>query len=165
MTHNELVRRATIWLKNTQRCGVVVPELVSYANENADVIGWRKQGMESLLVECKLTRADFLSDKNKSVRRTPERGFGDLRYYFTPAGLVRIEELPALWGLAEVHGRRVRVLRKPEAIPHDHRQGQIMMYSLLRRAERKGVLQRCLSPKWGGDDVFKTGVKPYEATS
>ena len=120
LSHDDLVYRAARWLRNTQRCGVVVPELVSYANENPDVIGWRKQGMESILVECKATRRDFLADKKKMVRRQPDHGFGDLRYYFAVPGLIAVEEVPDRWGLAELHGNRVRVRQTAEVIEHDH---------------------------------------------
>ena len=165
LTHDDLVFRATRWLRNTQRCGVVVPELVSYANENPDVVGWRKQGMESILVECKASRRDFLADKKKAVRQTAHRGMGDLRYYFTGVGVVRTDELPERWGLAEVHGRRIHVIKQAERVKYDHRQGQIMMYSLLRRAECKGLLRQCLSAKWGGDDDFNSGTRPYAETA
>jgi len=34
------------------------------------------------------------------------------RYYLAPNTLIRIEELPAGWGLLEVHGRRIEKVRR-----------------------------------------------------
>ena len=99
MTHAQLVERAVRWLRR-YRCGVVLSEQASGSGEMPDAIGW-KQACHSVLVECKLTRADFLADRSKPFRRKPEKGVGSERFYLVPAGLVKIEELPAGWGLLE----------------------------------------------------------------
>lgn len=151
MTHDELVERAVRWLKGTGKCGVAVPELVTYASENPDAIGWKDQGLTSIMIECKISRADFLADRKKWVRRQAERGVGDLRYYMTIDGVISPEELPKNWGLLIVRGRTVRCAVKADRQPSSVKASQIMMYSLLRRSSLRGDLTRCLSPKWGGD--------------
>ena len=65
----------------------------------------------SVLVECKISRADFLADREKPFRQKSHRGMGCERFYFTPAGLLRPEELPAGWGLLEYRNRRVALLQ------------------------------------------------------
>jgi hypothetical protein len=75
-----------------------------------DAIGW-KQACHSVLVECKVTRADFLADRAKPFRQKPEKGVGSERFYLTPAGLAKIEELPAGWGLLELKRGRVEMAR------------------------------------------------------
>jgi len=97
MTHAQLVERAVRWLRH-YRCGVVLSEQACVSGEMPDAIGW-KQACHSVLVECKVTRADFLADRTKPFRQKPEKGVGSERFYLTPAGLVKIEELPAGWGL------------------------------------------------------------------
>jgi hypothetical protein len=75
-----------------------------------DAIGW-KRACHSVLIECKVTRSDFLADRGKPFRLKPEQGVGCERFYLAPAGLIRIEELPTGWGLLE-HGRgEIRMAR------------------------------------------------------
>ena len=78
-----------------------------------DAIGWKK-ACHSVLVECKASRADFLADREKPFRRQPEAGVGCERFYLAPKGLIRVEEIPAGWGLLEVSGREIERI-KPSA--------------------------------------------------
>ena len=71
-----------------------------------DAIGW-KEACHSVLVECKVSRADFLADREKPFRQKPETGVGCERYYLAPKGMIRIEELRPGWGLLEVCGREI----------------------------------------------------------
>jgi len=108
MTHAQLVEKAVRWLRR-YRCGVVLSEQACVSGEMPDAIGW-KRACRSVLVECKVTRADFLVDRSKPFRLKPEQGVGSERFYLTPAGLVRSEELPAGWGLLEVRGRGLEMV-------------------------------------------------------
>ena len=99
MTHAQLVEKAVRWLRS-YRCGVVLYEQACVSGEMPDAIGW-KRACHSVLVECKVTRADFLADRGKPFRLKPEQGVGCERFYFVPAGLLRREELPEGWGLLE----------------------------------------------------------------
>ncbi len=131
MTHADLCGRAARWLAGTMRCGVVLTEITTSAREVPDAIGWRQSG-ESILVECKASRADFLGDKRKGHRVL--RGAGRERWYFVPKGLIRPGELPEGWGLAEVadSGRVMRTVRATASEP-DEREELRIMYSALRR--------------------------------
>lgn len=112
MTHAELVERAARWLTKTQRCPVVVTEIVtlSVTGESPDAIGWH-HGF-SHLVECKASRSDFLADRKKPFRVDPAQGMGDYRWYMTRPGLLSPDELPDGWGLLEVNQKQVRVVRE-----------------------------------------------------
>lgn len=101
-THKGLVRRMANWLKFSEKMTVVCAELRAYthSNETPDVIAW-KNGAVSILVECKVSRADFLADSKKCFRRNPDRGMGDYRYMAAPPGIIKPEELPEKWGLLE----------------------------------------------------------------
>jgi len=112
MTHAQLVERAVRWLR-TYRCGVVLSEQACVSGEMPDAIGW-KRACHSVLVECKVTRADFLADRAKPFRQEPEKGVGSERFYLTPPGLVKLEELPAGWGLLEHRRGRIEMLRASE---------------------------------------------------
>ncbi len=105
LTHTELVARAVKWLLGSAHCYVALGEpFSSMTYELPDAIGW-KRGW-SILVECKVSRGDYLRDKHKVARQRV--GMGQSRYFMTPKGLLRPEELPAGWGLLEVCGRVVR---------------------------------------------------------
>jgi hypothetical protein len=108
MTHVQLVEKAVRWLRY-YRCGVVLSEQACVSGEMPDAIGW-KRACRSVLVECKVTRADFLADRTKPFRLKPEQGVGSERFYLTVAGLVRPEQLPEGWGLLEVRGRGVEIV-------------------------------------------------------
>ena len=112
MTHAKLVSLAVTWLRR-YRCGVVLSEQACVSGETPDAIGWKK-ACHSVLVEGKVSRSDFLADRNKPFRQKSTLGVGCERYYLAPRGLIRLEELPAGWGLLEVFGREVERL-KPSA--------------------------------------------------
>jgi hypothetical protein len=99
MTHAKLVLLAVDWLRR-YRCGVVLSEQACVSGEMPDAIGWKK-AHHSVLVECKVSRADFLADRDKPFRQKPQTGVGCERYYLAPKGLIRIDELPPGWGLLE----------------------------------------------------------------
>lgn len=103
LTHKELVKIAARWLRGTERCSVVLSEMVSQA-EIPDAIGW-KNG-QSYLVECKATLKSFRADKTKRCRRIFDKlyafGMGTRRYYMVPEGLITVDRVPRGWGLMEV---------------------------------------------------------------
>jgi hypothetical protein len=99
MTHAQLIEKAVRWLRS-YRCGVVLSEQACATGEMPDAIGW-KQACHSVLVECKVTRSDFLADRAKPFRSKPEKGVGGERFYLAPPALIKPEELPAGWGLLE----------------------------------------------------------------
>jgi hypothetical protein len=105
MTHAQLVEKAVHWLRR-YRCGVVLSEQACVSGEMPDAIGW-KRACHSVLVECKVTRSDFVADRAKPFRFKPEQGVGCERFYLVPAGLLRREELPQGWGLLEYQGGRI----------------------------------------------------------
>jgi hypothetical protein len=111
MTHAQLVKVAEQWLRR-YRCGIVLSEQQCSSGEMPDAIGWKAK-CRSVVVECKVTRADFLADRNKPWRVKPEMALGCERLYLAPRGVIRPDDLPKGWGLLEYHDRRVNVLVKP----------------------------------------------------
>ena len=105
MTHAQLVQKAVQWLRS-YRCGVILSEQACASGEMPDAIGW-KRACHSVLVECKISRADFLADRDKLFRQKSQLGMGCERFYLTPAGLLREEELPDGWGLLEYRNRDI----------------------------------------------------------
>jgi len=109
MTHPQLVEKAVGWLRS-YGCGVVLSEQVCASGEVPDALGW-KRACHSVLVECKVSRTDFLCDHEKPWRQRPKTGLGCERFYLTPAGLIQTDELPEGWGLLEHRGRAITMVR------------------------------------------------------
>lgn len=124
-THAELCVVALRWLcgashtvygqdyhlwHHTGGCAIAGTEL-SVGTEEPDAIGWTMGGV-CILVECKVSRSDFLRDGHKTARRHG-RGLGDVRWYLTTPGVIRDGDDLGPWGHAELRGRRVHVVRWP----------------------------------------------------
>lgn len=105
MTHADLVGIAARWLKRCNCCVVLTERGV---DEVPDAIGWVRPILRptSYVVECKVSRADFLADRKKPWREDG-RGLGKHRFYLAPKGVIRVEELPRGWGLLEPTTRGV----------------------------------------------------------
>ena len=97
MTHAQLVQKAVAWLRS-YRCGVVLSEQACASGEVPDAIGW-KRACHSVIVECKISRADFLCDRGKPWRQKPKTGVGCERFYTSfRRALLREPELPGRLG-------------------------------------------------------------------
>jgi hypothetical protein len=139
MTHPALVELAVRWLRTSYRCGIILSEQACCTGEVPDVIAWKAR-CRSVLVECKVSRADFLVDRDKPWRLDPQSALGCERFYMAPAGLIAATELPAGWGLLEVRGQKVAVavacnkrksLRTPEGLLNEMN----LLLASLRRVE------------------------------
>lgn len=149
-THADLVEIAYKWVMKNGSCGVAFKELVCYANgEIPDVIGFG-QG-HSVLIECKISRSDFLADANKPFRITPSFGMGKHRYYCCPSGLISVDELPEGWGLIYVDEKgKAKKIHYPKRQHHEYKMvwhyeharniaaENALMYSALRRLQLRG---------------------------
>src|SRR5579862_3578634 len=112
MTHAQLIRLAEHWLRRCYRCGIVLSEQSCASGETPDLIGWRGS-CRSVLIECKISRADFFADREKPFRKQPETGMGCERFYLLPHALIELQELPPGWGLLECKGREIFIVVKP----------------------------------------------------
>jgi len=109
MTHRQLVSKAVEWLRQEYGCGIILSEQYCATGEIPDVIGW-KGGCRSVVIECKVSRRDFVADGDKHFRAQPEEGLGCERFYMTPPGLIAPDELPKQWGLLECTRKEVCVV-------------------------------------------------------
>ncbi len=109
-THADLCKKAVSWLKRSHSaggcgCPNAYSEVQSGSNggEIVDAIGIKTaEGTETIVVEVKVSRADFLADRKKPFRAEPESGMGNYRYYMCPEGLIELADLPPKWGLLHV---------------------------------------------------------------
>ena len=154
--HDILCTKAKEWLKR-QGCKVAFHDkfkAVTGTGEQPDAIGWRSGA--SILIECKASRSDFLSDKGKRFRKDPGMGMGDWRFYFCPPGVVTLDDLPDGWGLLYCRENKVeRVFGLPrnnadwfDGKPFDgnkHAENS-MLVSALRRLQLHGHLDLIYQP-------------------
>jgi len=142
---------------------VVLYEFSTAADENPDVIGWAA-GAGSVLIECKLSRSDFLRDAAKTARRNPRAGMGQRRYYLCPSNVIQVKDLPPKWGL--LWAIKGQVIVKREARGHSARNliAEIQfLSSMLRRAQIR-IGSRPLSEWLRGENRFeaKRGIPPIK---
>lgn len=140
LSHKELITIAQRWLTKTKGCGFALAELSTAAPEIPDCIGF-KNGI-SYLVECKTNRADFMADSKKFFRRKESLGMGNWRYYMVPAGLVKPEEIPPLWGLIYVRSGKCYIQVKAELQKRNMPNEIKLLCSALRRVAIRGDLDK-----------------------
>lgn len=144
MTHSDLVVRAKRWLLNRQKCAFVFTELATNGYQIPDALGFRSRG-ESILVECKVSRADFMGDRRKRERYAYRDRLGQFRFYMVPEGLIAPEEVPDVWGLLYVNDRRIKIV-KPCQVCYGNVVSQhyerLMLISALRRVHLRGDLDK-----------------------
>lgn len=139
ITHKQLVEIGVKWLTRRYSGIVSLPEYSRADGEIPDVIGFGKR--DSHIIECKISHADFLSDKHKPHRRDPRDGMGNYRWYLSPC-VISKTEIPEQWGLLEY--RNGRVFKVVNAIRFNHadirEQEYGILQSLARRADIRGLL-------------------------
>ena len=135
MTHAQLVHMAEIWLRK-QGCRIVLSEQTADSGEVPDAIGWRAN-FQSIVIECKVSRGDFLSDQHKRARQEQGKAMGCERLYLAPAGLIRAAEIPAGWGFLEARKSDVEVVLRPKANPKFREKGLLAEMALLLASLRR----------------------------
>lgn len=127
------------------------------------MIGWAPEA-GSVLIECKLSRADFLRDSQKGVRKEPATGMGQRRYYLSPVEVIQVKDLPPKWGLLCVARGQVTVKRQARGHPERNLSAEVrFLSSMLRRAQIR-IGTRPLSEWLRGENRLeaKRGVSPND---
>lgn len=119
LTHDQLCESGARWLRGRGRCPIVLREFACQLAEQPDVLGLRNAGRDSLLIEAKASRPDFLADKRKPHRGDrADEALGSYRWYMCEPEVIRVEDLPERWGLLYVVNRCVRIVAGAD--PHRH---------------------------------------------
>lgn len=142
MTHKKLVKFARAWLI-AKGCKLVLTERVSSLGEAPDAIGWA-DARNSILIECKASRADFRRDKDKWFRQEG-LGMGQRRYFMAAEGVIPHDEIPEGWGLLEVVGTKVRTIIDNNLRFYDERRAAAevpLLVSCLRQAQLKLTMRK-----------------------
>lgn len=144
-----------------RQSSVVLYEFATPADENPDVIGW-VAGAGSVLIECKLSRADFLKDATKTVRKNSRAGMGQRRYYLCPADVIQVKDLPPKWGLLWVTKGQVIVKREARGHPERNLTAEVRFLSAMLRRAQIRIGTRPLSEWLRGENRLeaKRGIPP-----
>ena len=140
ITHRELCFKAAKYLRYQgivpfTRCQYVVCEL-ERVGESPDAFG--VSGWSTQLIEVKVSRTDFLSDKNKYWRKHPNQGLGSTRSYLCPEGLIHEKELPEKWGLLYIgETGKITEIKPAEHQESNHKAEIALLMSILRREDIK----------------------------
>ncbi|MGR6521634.1 hypothetical protein ACU5JM_08365 [Rhodococcus erythropolis] len=136
MTHAECVAAAAEYMR--KRSDVVLPEFYSHNAELPDVIAFNARN--SIVIECKVSRSDFLVDRKKLFRINQNAGMGDDRYYCCPKGMIKPEELPQGWGLLWIYpSGQVRKQRESRGFKKNIEAEHYLLFYYARRAYYAGV--------------------------
>lgn len=156
--HATLVQLGVRWL--SRQSSVVLYEAAAVKREIPDVIGW--SGASSTLIECKVSRADFLRDASKKARTKAKLGMAQRRYYLCPAGVLQIDDLPAKWGLLWAEKNKVTVQREARGFSQRNHIAEIQFLSAMLRRAQIRIGTRPLSEWLRGENRFEAvrGVTP-----
>jgi len=145
ITHDMLVQRAVKWLEG-KKCGVVLSEYHCFTEEIPDVIGFYNR--YSIVIECKVSRQDFKSDKHKP-HRNGSNSMGNYRYYLTLPHIACKEDLPTSgWGLLYATDKKIIEIVKPQRYSNDvvRCAEWPILYSVVRRLKLRGHLSDIQKP-------------------
>jgi len=159
LTHRNICNIAAKYLRNKgiqpfHKCQYSACELERVC-ECPDAFGWG--GSSTQLIEVKVSRSYFLSDKKKFWRIFPEQGLGRYRSYLCPEGIIKIEDLPDKWGLLYVsENGNVSEVKKPETQESNATEEINLITSILRR---EGIRPQVFSYKKYKSDFIEKKVE------
>ncbi len=109
ITHRNLCLKAAKYLRSKgvhpfHKAQYSVCEL-ERCGESPDAFGWGASSTQ--LIEVKVSRSDFLNDKNKIFRINPTQGIGRYRSYLCPQNMIKASELPPKWGLLYINQKGI----------------------------------------------------------
>ncbi|MDD5486620.1 MAG: hypothetical protein PHW65_03610 [Dehalococcoidales bacterium] len=149
VTHKDLIDFGEKWLKSPHpgqyRCGVILREYRSYFPEIPDLIGFNHH--QSVVIECKVSRADYLVDLKKSHRQGAEQ-LGNLRYYLALPQVLSVDECNDGWGLLYFSEAKIKLIKVAES----HNEPEIrvaeysLLYSLALRISENGLMPEAMKP-------------------
>lgn len=149
ITHDDLVKRAKKWLETTHgtkfACGVVLAEFMCTLAEIPDIIGFNDH--RSILIECKVSRADFKADQHKSHHHYLS-GLGNYRYYLTLPHVACAEDIDNGWGLLYATDKRIMEIKESEYFSDSGIKAKewSIFYSIVRRLNLRGLLADIQKP-------------------
>lgn len=132
------------------------------ARRRADAIAvnlWRSRRFEVVGIEIKSHRSDWLRELKNPAKAEPILRYCDRWVVVADRGVVKLEELPAAWGLLEVRGDRLFEVRKGPPLEPDDLDRRFLA-ALLRRAHEQAAEVMKRSPEQVAlDAAYRRGAQ------
>lgn len=144
ISHSELIQKAGKWLKHHKdgnciipNCSFILAELVAltHTGETPDILGFSTN--QSVMIEVKVSRSDFLNDKKKMFRGFDDYGMGQHKYYCCPESMIKPEEIPDNWGLLYWTGKRIKIEKYGKWQEANLISERTMLLSVIRRLKEQ----------------------------
>lgn len=138
ISYNELCKSGANWINNShikERIWRHIMIGLKCANiEIPDI--YAISTFETLCVNVKMTHGDFIRDINKHKKENSELGRGTYRYYLSPAGTIKANELPNGWGLLEydTNNKNINVIVDSNEFEYDYRHDLMLICILMRHS-------------------------------
>jgi len=160
-----LTRAGVKYLLSRMDCVLVTTEARATGrhHEEPDIFGWGQDGETTILIEVKVSRADFLADGTKPWRKRGVPALGRKRYYLAPAGMIEDHEVPDGWGILDYSHSNKRITQRgwPRDFFGKERAGaaeSALLVATVRRMGLRatgGISCRCYTiPTSGRTEVF-----------
>lgn len=113
-----------------------------HANRSADAIAmslWPSRGLKVIGFEIKISRSDWTRELKDPAKADAFIRYCDHWYIAALPGIVRADELPQLWGLMELQGEKMKVIKEApllEAGPLD----RTFVAAMMRRVGERDAL-------------------------
>ena len=111
----------------------------SRARRRADAICmniWPSKGYAIHGYEIKVTRADFIHEMKDITKAQAVSKFCDFWWLAVPVGLVAVEEVPASWGLMELHKNGLKIKKQAPQKEEPETMTRGFVASLLRESRK-----------------------------
>lgn len=95
---------------------------------------WPSKGYAIHGFEIKVSRADFLNEMKDITKAKAVAKYCDFWWLATPAGLVKAEEVPASWGLMELHKNGLKIKKQAPQAASPTPPDRSFMASMLRKS-------------------------------
>ncbi len=128
------------------------------AVRTADAIAmglWPSRGLHLYGFEIKIYRNDWLKELMNPAKAEEIASFCDFWWVVAPKDIVKIEEVPASWGLMIPHGSTTKIVKQAEQLK-PQQIDKLFLAAILRRA------QETIAPEVKISDAFKEGEKKGE---
>ncbi len=95
---------------------------------------WPSKGYAIHGFEVKVSRADFLNEMKDITKAKAVAQYCDYWWLATPVGLVKAEEVPAAWGLMELHKNGLKVKKQAQQAENPAAPDRGFMAAMLRKS-------------------------------
>lgn len=109
----------------------------AYARRRADAVCmniWPSKGYAIHGFEIKVSRADFLNEMKDITKAKAVAKYCDYWWLAVPVGLVKVEEVPATWGLMELHKNGLKIKKQAQQAENPTPPDRSFMAAMLRKS-------------------------------